>query len=154
MSIVNIYNANGILIGWQPYSEKNISYYGKLWKYLYDSTVQELRKQNQNFDSLHKTFTDVESNIMTSIPSLKDCYSKYLKEEIGYDNYQILNAIENLENHLKKIFVKNLETALKINFDEKFKEILGQYYISSANILDWNNTIYIIELIKTVIPAQ
>jgi len=47
-----------------------------------------------------------------------------------------------------------LETALKINFDEKFKEILGQYYISSANISDWNNTIYIIELIKTVMPAQ
>ena len=149
-------NSKGEPIIWEPYSKENISNYEALWKDLYDSTMKELKpsKEKDYFKDFYASLTELISLARQSIPELKKDFSKYLKETVRYDDTQVANVLDEMENQFKKLFIKHLEEKLNIKFNEQLKEVLAQYYATSTQISDWNNTIYIIELIKTVMPSQ
>lgn len=151
-----MFNHQGERITWEPYSQKNLSDYKKLWEELYDFTIEELKQsqKNGNFNQFYDSVTKMNLSIRLPLHEIKKDFSEYLRNNLRYDDSQIQNALDNLESDFKKIIIQKLEEKIGVKLDDHVKKVLAQYYASSHSLPDWDNTIYIIELIKSVIPPQ
>lgn len=136
----------------EPYSKNNISRYSKLWKKAFDDTMKQLQTSDREFANFY-TANRV-NGITYDFSELKKDYESHLNAlPSKLDGQQIGNMLCQLTKCFKDCIMQNIESALNVPFDCHTKTVLEQYYATTAE-KDWDNTIFLIEVLKAVYAVQ